>query len=162
MPHTKDDATATGAGVEDGVAAGPRVWGRGRDRRESVADLLVGLTQHLCGARDRYSLVARLEGALRELLHLDLVEVRESSEPYVVDGLPPRPDRIRVEVPSRSGLSHVVLEARPGRAGVLDGWASQQLALAANLAALILESTGAGQGRSVRARPHPSHRPVPP
>jgi len=139
MPHTTNDATATGAGVEDRVAAVPRVWGRGRDRRESVADLLVALTHHLRTARDRYSLVARLEGALRELLHLDLVEVRESSEPYVVDGPPPRPDRIRVEVPSRSGLSRVVLEARPGRGGVLDGWASQQLALAANLAALILE-----------------------
>jgi DNA-binding NtrC family response regulator len=104
-----------------------------------VADLLVGLTHYLRAARGRYSLVARLESALRELLHLDLVEVRESSEPYVVGSLPPRPDCIRVEVPSRSGLSRVVLEARPGRAGVLDGWASQQLALAANLAALILE-----------------------
>ncbi|RPJ75354.1 MAG: hypothetical protein EHM24_04470, partial [Acidobacteria bacterium] len=99
MLQTKDDGSAPGAGLEAEAAPAPRLWGRGRDRRESVADLLVGLTHHLRAARDRYSLVARLEGALRDLLHLDLVEVRESSEPYVVDGAPSRPDRIRVEVP---------------------------------------------------------------
>ena len=143
MPQTRDDRTATGAGFggmsSEVVCAGSRSWSRARDRRESVADLLVGLTHHLRTGRDRSSLVSRLEAALRDLLHLDRVEVRESSEPYVVEGLPPRSDSIRVEVPARGGLSRVILEARPGRAGALDGWASQQLALAANLAALILE-----------------------
>jgi DNA-binding NtrC family response regulator len=139
MLDTAGDQTSSGAGPGDAVMAGPRIWGRGRDRRESVGDLLVGLTRHLRAARDRHSLVARLEAALRDLLHFDRVEVRESSEPYLVQPAPSGPDCIRVEVPARGSPSRVVLEARPGRAGLLDAWASQQLALAAHLAALILE-----------------------
>ena len=140
MLQTTDAAATAGDGFGDaGPSAGARAWGRARDRRESVADLVVGLTHHLRGTRDRYSLVARLEAALRDLLHLDHVEVRESAEPYVVDRAPARLDRICVEVPARLGSGRVVLEARPGRAGALDGWASHQLGLAAHLSAMILE-----------------------
>jgi len=88
-------------------------------------------------------MLPRLEGELRSLLKLDVVQVREAGRPYgFADGTArvASPGLVSVEVPAcRGGGAPVLLEAGIQRAECLDEWTLQQLTLAAHLAALAME-----------------------
>jgi DNA-binding NtrC family response regulator len=121
-----------------------RAWARGRDRRSGLAAVLAELSQQLRAGREPATLRPRLEDALRRLLGVDAVQLREPRVPYAAGGSDRPPsigeaERVSLEVPTRPSGRPVVLEASFGPRTTLDEWGFQTLATAAHLAALVVE-----------------------
>ena len=119
----------------------PRRGIRVRDRRSALARLVGVLVQHLGPGQEAPTLSARLEAGLQEALRAKAVRLRENPPPYVTSVRPQddTPGCACAEVPTRAGTERVVLEATFDPGTTLDAWDRQLLAIAAQLAALVVE-----------------------
>jgi DNA-binding NtrC family response regulator len=114
---------------------------RGRDRRAAMARLLGSLAEHLRSGRESPTLGACFEAGLKDALRAQAVHLRESPPPYVTAAVTclAAARQACVDVPTRRGVPHVVLEATLESDSPLDPWDTQLLHLAAQVAALVIE-----------------------
>src|SRR5512140_2336094 len=91
-----------------GVAVAPtRGSTRGRDRRIGLSALLATLAEHVRAGRDHRVLRAEFEAALRHVLRLKVVRLREHGPPYLASGA--ASGAVKVETP---GGKNVCLNLR--------------------------------------------------
>jgi len=126
-----------------GALLGPvdRPWVRQRDRRNGINALLASLAQ---GLRDEHAAAAlreRFENALRQLVPVRSVRLREAGLQ-----LAPRPssapmcaESLCLDIPVSGQGRRALLEATLDRATSLDEWDFQTLGAAAHLASFVLE-----------------------
>ncbi|MEO8259844.1 MAG: sigma-54 dependent transcriptional regulator [Acidobacteriota bacterium] len=131
---------------EDDVEYAPRR----RDRREAFGELVASLTRTLGGRGDVALMRGAFEQALRRLVPVHSVQLRESTSRWLS-----RPDSrgsaesISLDVPGVDAASQGILEARFDPGCRLGEWDFQMLGVAAHLGALVLEIE---RGRSRLAR----------
>jgi hypothetical protein len=139
--------TTVGGDVGTGLRVGSRPYSRRRDRRNGIHGILATLAQGLRDEHAALALRARFEDALRQVMPLRAVRLREVPPEF---GLPPTQSSkslqsLRLEIPMSGQDRRALLEATVDHLPGLDDWDSQTLGAAAHLASLVLEiEKGAG------------------
>jgi DNA-binding NtrC family response regulator len=98
------------------------------------------MARHLAAGREVPELRARFESALRELVPVRAVRLRDQVVPTGREGAGSTGfERACFDVPTRPGTPCVSLEASLSVGSALDAWDRQVLTMASNLAALVVE-----------------------
>jgi DNA-binding NtrC family response regulator len=135
----------------------PRPSVRVRDRRTALAKVLETVARRVQSGQESSVLRSQFEAALQEALRVPRVRLREGASPYpaAIAGAADSARRVSVHVATPRGTPPVVLEATLDKDRHFDGWDGQLFAVAAHLAALIMEMErcrvgGARHGSIVR------------
>jgi transcriptional regulator with PAS, ATPase and Fis domain len=118
-----------------GSSVAPATIGRGADRRRGAGALLAAVSSGASFVREPRAAREHLEEELRVALQARSVILRED-EPAL---MPPPPNAISIEVPSRIPDSRARIEAVFDLPRPIDEWTCQLMESASQLAALILE-----------------------
>jgi DNA-binding NtrC family response regulator len=153
------EASMTTTNGAAGAALGSvgRSWVRQRDRRNGINGLLASLAQ---GLRDEHATAAlreRFESALRQLVSVRSVRLRETSPQFTLrpSNAPSSAESLCFDIPISGQGRRALLEATLDRATKLDEWDFQTLGAAAHLASFVLEieraaALGGGNGKPGR------------
>ena len=148
-----EQGTFGGAG-----ASGPRAAIRGRGDEATLARVIEAVARAVRSERDGTSLRAQFESALQEALGVSRVRLRDHPVLYgtATAGAADSMRRIAIHVPTAHGTPPVVLEATLNDHASLDTRDSHVLAVAAQLASLVLEvergRAGGGRAAAVTRR----------
>jgi two-component system response regulator HydG len=113
---------------------------RQRDRRPGLGHVLTSLTRALDSRGDPLQLRSAFEDALRRLVPVRSVQLRDAANRWVAREEGAKgPEAISLEVPAAEGGAAGVLEATFDPGGRLGEWDFQVLGLAAHVGGLVLE-----------------------
>jgi DNA-binding NtrC family response regulator len=130
--------TTTAGRVE--VRAGGRPWSRQQDRRGGINALLASLAQGLRDDHAASALRGRFESALRQVVPVTTVRLRETPSSYSLRSAgASSAESLWLDIPMSGVGRRAILEATFDRACGLDEWDFQTLGAAAHLASLVLE-----------------------
>ena len=136
---SKRESSST-AGMPFGSAAAmPPHTLRQRDRREAISDLLAGLTRALDRRLDVALMRGAFEAALKRIVPVRSVQLREIGSRWGGRGDPQGPESVALDVPGADPSSQGLLEVTFDPGCRLGDWDFQMLATAAHLGALVLE-----------------------
>jgi two-component system response regulator HydG len=131
---------------------------RGSDRRQSFGDLLAALTRTLDGRGDASGLRLAFEEALRRVVPVRTVQLRDSSAQWSRRLEGTGAESIVFEVPGGEPAAQGALEATFDPECRLGEWDFQFLGIAVNIGALVLE-IDRSRRRLTRVGPAPPSRP---
>jgi len=126
--------------------AAARSWVRGRDRRTALPALLAALARSLQQQRAPGTLRKAFEQAVRAVLPLRWVEIRESRS---ISPLPPSTDAFAVCIATSDALRPISLEGEIEAGRRFSDWDQQTLSVLAHIAALVAEIEHLGRGRTL-------------
>ena len=130
-----EDASMTGAAGSGQYRSYPP---RQRDRRHGIADLIANLARVIDRRHDISTMRAVFEDAVRRIVPLRAIQLREGSCPWMARGTV-QTESIALEVPGTDPDHGGLLEASFDPACGLGEWDFQTLGLAAHIGALVLE-----------------------
>jgi hypothetical protein len=138
----------TEAQADAGLQKAGRPWARQRDRRGGITALLASLSQGLREDHAAAALRERFESALRQIVPLRSVHLRETGPPFTLR--PPGPsastESVCLDIPMSGPTGRALLEATFDRATGLDEWDFQTLNAAVHVASFVLEIERAAAG----------------